>query len=85
MPTKRKCNTPRRNTRGSRKKFSVLGCENGKEKTIQFGDPNMEIRRDNAKARNSFRARHKCGEKKSKLTAGYWSCFQWRSNSKVKG
>ena len=25
-------------------------------------------------ARKSFRARHKCGEKKSKLKAQYWAC-----------
>ena len=42
----------------------------------------MQIRRDNPKAKKSFRARHKCSEKKDKTTAGYWSCKMW-SNKKV--
>lgn len=48
-----------------------------KAKKVQFGDPNMRIRKSNPKARKSFRARHKCSEKKPKDTAGYWSCKAW--------
>jgi len=55
----------------------VKACEGGEEKIIRFGDANMEIRRDNPAARRNFRARHNCDEKKSKLTAGYWSCKAW--------
>jgi hypothetical protein len=67
-------NKPRR---GGPKKFEVLAVEGDNVKYVTFGDPNMEIRKDNAAARKSFRARHKCDEKKSKLTAGYWSCRKW--------
>jgi len=67
-------NKPRR---GGPKKFEVLAVEGDNVKYVAFGDPNMEIRKDNPKARKSFRARHKCDEKKSKLTAGYWSCKKW--------
>ena len=71
-----KCNKPRRDVQGG-KKSVVKACENGEEKIIRFGDANMEIRRDNPEARKNFRARHNCDEKKSKLTAGYWSCRAW--------
>ena len=71
-----KCNKPRRTSGGS-KKFVVKACENGNEKIVRFGDPNMRIRKSNPKARKSFRARHKCDQKKSKFSAGYWSCKKW--------
>ena len=73
---KMKCNSPRRTSGGS-KKFVVKACENGKEKVVRFGDPNMKIKKSNPKARKSFRARHKCDQKKSKFSAGYWSCKKW--------
>ena len=69
-----KCNSPKR---GGSKKFVVKACKNGKEKIVRFGDPNMRIKKSNPERRKSFRARHKCDEKKSKLTAGYWSCKKW--------
>jgi hypothetical protein len=71
-----KCNSPRRTSGGS-KKFVVKACENGKEKVVRFGDPNMKIKKSNPKRRKSFRARHKCDQKKSKFSAGYWSCKKW--------
>ena len=60
-----------------RKKFKVFVMSNGKVKKVMFGDPNMEIRKDNLKARASFRARHKCSTAKDKTTARYWSCKMW--------
>ena len=71
-----KCNKPRRETKGG-KKFVVKACEGGKEEIIRFGDANMEIKRDNPERRKNFRARHNCDEKKSKMTAGFWSCKMW--------
>ena len=44
-------NKPRR---GGPKKFEVLAVEGDTVKYITFGDPNMEIRKDNLKARKSF-------------------------------
>ena len=47
---------------------------------VNFGDPNMKIRKSNPEARKSFRARHNCAEKMKnpdKTTAGYWSCKAW--------
>lgn len=71
-----KCNTPRRTSGGS-KKFVVKACKDGKEKIVRYGDPNMRIKKSNPKRRKSFRARHKCDQKKDKFSAGYWACRKW--------
>ena len=72
------CNNPRRTSGGS-KKFVVKACQNGTEKIVRFGDPNMRIKKSNPKRRKSFRARHGCDKAgaKNKLTAKYWSCKKW--------
>ena len=70
------CNKPRRTSGGS-KKFVVKACKDGKEKIVRYGDPNMKIKKSNPKRRKSFRARHKCDQKKDKFSAGYWSCKKW--------
>jgi hypothetical protein len=69
-------NKPKR-TPGKSKKFAVLAKEGDKVRLVRYGDPNMRIRKSEPARRKSFRARHKCDEKKSKLTAGYWSCKKW--------
>lgn len=78
---KMKCNSPRyltKDERGSSGKKSVVkACKDGKEKIVRFGDANMEIKKDNPKNKKSFRARHKCDQKKDKLSASYWSCKAW--------
>ena len=66
-------NKPKR-TSGKSKKFAVLAKEGDKVRLVRYGDPDMRIRKSEPARRKSFRARHKCDEKKSKLTAGYWSC-----------
>ena len=68
-------------TRGDVKKYKVFvkNPKTGNVKKVNFGDPNMEIRRDNPKARKSFRARHNCSDKKDRTKAGYWSCRMWSS------
>ena len=75
-------NKPRR-IKGGNKKFEVFVQSGGKVKRVTFGDPNMEIRRDDPKARANFRSRHSCDTKKDKTTAGYWSCRMWQSNTSV--
>ena len=62
-------------TPGGPKKFSVY-VKNAKGNVVKvnFGDPNMEIKRDDPERRKSFRARHNCKDKKDRTTAGYWSC-----------
>ena len=51
--------------------------EKGNVVKVNFGDPDMKIRKSNPEARKSFRARHKCDQKKPKTSAGYWSCKAW--------
>ncbi len=72
-------------TQGGPKKFAVyVQNSSGKVVIVRFGDPNMEIKRDDPKRRKAFRDRHSCSEKKDRTTPGYWSCRQW-STTKVQG
>ena len=75
--------------RGDVKKFKVYvkDPKTGNVKKVNFGhggtsakkagQKTMRIRKNNPKARKSFRARHNCADKKDKTTAGYWSCKKW--------
>jgi hypothetical protein len=51
--------------------------EKGNVVKVNFGDPNMKIRKSNPKARKSFRARHNCKNPGPKWKARYWSCKAW--------
>ena len=65
-------------TKGGAKKFAVyVKNKSGNVVIVRFGDPNMEIKRDDPKRRKAFRDRHNCSEKKDKTKAGYWSCKMW--------
>lgn len=70
-----------------RKKFVATGTHEGKPYTVRFGDPNLEIRRDNPKARANFRSRHGCDEPGPPSKAKFWSCKMWSKKpvSKVLG
>ena len=48
-----------------------------KVKKVEFGDPNMKIKKSNPKRRKSFRARHNCDNPGPKTKARYWSCKAW--------
>lgn len=62
-------------TPGGPKKFAVyVKSPKGNVKKVTFGDPGLRVRNKNKKAAKSFRARHKCDQKKDRTTAGYWSC-----------
>ena len=62
-----------------KKKFGVYvkNPKTGNVIMVKFGDPNMEIKRDDPDRRRSFRARHKCDTAKDKTTPRYWSCKFW--------
>ena len=66
-------------TRGDVKKSKVYvrDPQTGNIKKVNFGDPNMKIKKSIPARRRSFRARHKCSQKKDKTSAGYWSCKAW--------
>ena len=65
--------------KGGKKKYGVYvkNPKTGNVIMVKFGDPNMEIKRDDPARRRSFRARHKCDTAKDKTTPRYWSCKFW--------
>ena len=71
-----KCNHPVRSVHKN-KQFKVKACEGGRTRLVRFGDAHMRNRSYDPKRKAAFRARHHCDQKKSKLTAGYWSCKKW--------
>jgi len=78
-----KLNSPLR-TPGGPKKFAVyVKTPKGTVKKVTFGDPNLRVRNANKGAAKSFRARHKCDQKKDRTTAGYWSCNVSRYRKKL--
>ena len=60
-----------------RKKFVATGTHKGKKFTVRFGDPDMEIQRDNPERRKAFRDRHGCDAPGPRNKARYWSCKMW--------
>ena len=76
-----KLNNP---TKGDIKKFKVyVRNDKGNVIKVEFGDPNMDIKRDSPERLKAFRARHNCDQKKDKTTAGYWSCKFWEKGKTV--
>ena len=55
---------------GPKKRSVYVKNSKGNVVKVNFGDPNMEIKRDSPSHRKSFRARHKCSEKKDKTPPG---------------
>ena len=82
---KKTLNKPFRLPSGSKKKFGVyVKNDKGNVVKVTFGDPNMEIKRDDPERRKSFRARHQCDTNPGpKYKARYWSCKQWEAGRKV--
>lgn len=64
---------------GDVKKFKVYVRDpsTGNIKKVNFGDPNMKIKKSNPKRRKSFRARHNCDNPGPRTKARYWSCRKW--------
>ncbi len=71
---------------GDVKKFKVYvkDPKTGNVKKVNFGHGGssvkgkaMKIRKNNPKARKSFRARHNCDNPGPKTKARYWSCKKW--------
>ena len=75
----KKLNNP---TRGDVKKYKVyVKNDKGNVVKVEFGDPNMSIKRDDPERRKSFRARHNCDNPGPKYKARYWSCKFWSTKS----
>lgn len=64
--------------RGDVKKFKVyVKNPKGNVVKVNFGDPDMRIKKSNPARRKSFRARHNCDSPGPKHKARYWSCKKW--------
>jgi hypothetical protein len=63
---------------GDVKKFKVyVKNPAGNVVKVNFGDPNMRIKKSNPDRRRSFRARHNCDNPGPRTKARYWSCRKW--------
>ncbi len=64
--------------KGDVKKFKVyVKKPTGNIVKVNFGDPNMRIKKSNPARRRSFRARHNCDNPGPRHKARYWSCRKW--------
>jgi len=63
---------------GDVKKFKVyVRNDKGNVVKVNFGQKGARIKKDNAKRRRSFRARHNCKNPGPRWKARYWSCKKW--------
>lgn len=62
---------------GGPKKFHVFVKDGDRVKKVNFGDPNMKIKKNIPGRRKSFRARHRCDTPGPRTKARYWSCRAW--------
>jgi hypothetical protein len=76
-------NKPFRTPKESKKFAVYVKNESGKVVIVRFGDPNMEIKRDDPKRRKNFRSRHNCDSPGPKTKARYWSCKMWERSKSV--
>lgn len=68
--------------RGDVKKYKVyVKNDKGNVVKVNFGDPNMEIKRDDPDRRRNFRARHNCDNPGPRWKARYWACKTWSKKS----
>ena len=58
-------------------KVYVKDPSTGNVKKVEFGDPNMRIKKSTPARRKSFRARHNCDNPGPRTKARYWSCKAW--------
>ena len=62
---------------GPKKRAVYVKNEKGNVIKVNFGDPNMTIKKDIPARRRSFRARHHCENPGPRTKARYWSCKAW--------
>ena len=70
---------------GENKKFGVYvnNPKTGNVNVVKFGQPGMNIQRNNPARRKAFNDRFDCESAKDKTTARYWSCWAWKPSSKL--
>jgi len=62
---------------GPKKRSVYVKNGSGNVVKVNFGDPNMKIKKNQKGNRKSFRARHNCDTPGPKTKARYWSCKAW--------
>jgi hypothetical protein len=62
---------------GPKKRSVYVRNDKGNVVKVNFGDPNMRIKKNIPARRKSFRARHKCSNPGPKWKSRYWSCRFW--------
>jgi len=62
---------------GPKKRSVYVKNDKGNVVKVNFGDPNMKIKKSDPARRKSFRARHNCDNPGPKYKARYWSCKFW--------
>jgi hypothetical protein len=62
---------------GPKKRSVYVKNAKGNVVKVNFGDPNMRIKKNSPSHRKSFRARHHCENPGPKDSARYWSCKFW--------
>jgi hypothetical protein len=61
----------------SRKSKVYTNNAEGKVVKVEYGDPDMPIKKHIPARKKSFRARHRCDNPGPKWKARYWSCKAW--------
>lgn len=62
---------------GPKKRSVYVKNDKGNVVKVNFGDPNMKIKKSDPERRQSFRARHNCDNPGPRWKARYWSCKAW--------
>jgi len=62
---------------GPKKRSVYVKNAKGNVVKVNFGDPNMRIKKSIPARRKSYRARHHCENPGPRTSANYWSCKMW--------
>jgi hypothetical protein len=77
-------NNPFRGDDGKKKFYVYVKNEKGNIIKLGFGDPDMDIKRDDPARLKNFRARFQCDtDPGPKWKAKYWSCKFWEKGKTV--
>ena len=63
--------------KGPKKRSVYVKNDKGNVVKVNFGDPNMKIKKNDPGRRKNFRARHNCANPGPRWKARYWSCKAW--------
>lgn len=62
---------------GPKKRSVYVKNAKGNVVKVNFGDPNMRIKKHIPGRRKNYRARHHCQSPGPRWKANYWSCREW--------